>query len=336
MRNYTHLSLEEREKLYALLESNVSLRKIGRILGRSHSSLARELGRNKTGQGQRSNEYLIFRYVPCKAQRKANIRGAKQRAKAPLKEPLIFLYVRTHLREPYSWSPQQIACRLKLDHPGKSICPETIYNYIYQSTNIRYRLWQNLKLARKKRMKTYGRKVHRDGKIPGSVSIDMRPKEVDKRSTLGHWETDNVIGRVSDKSALSVTVERLTRLTIISKLARKTAGAKTAALINRLKDSPAQVRVSMTADNGRENSYHDQIADKLQMAVFFCHAYHSWEKGTVENTNGRIRRYIPKGVSIDGISERQIAQIEYRLNNTPRKCLGYLTPYEKMVEVLSS
>lgn len=335
MRNYTHLSLEEREKLYALLESNVSLRKIGRVLGRSHSSLLRELKRNKTGQGKRSNEYLIFRYA-CKAQRQANIRGAKQRAKAPLKEPLIFLYVRTHLREPYNWSPQQIACRLKLDHPGKSICCETIYNYIYQSTNIQYMLWQNLKLARRKRMKSYGRKVHRDGKIPGSISIDMRPKAVDIRDTLGHWETDNVVGKVSDKSALSVSVERLTRLTIMSKLERKTAEAKTRALIDRLKDLPARVRVSMTADNGAENSYHEQITDKLQMAVFFCHAYHSWEKGTVENTNGRIRRYIPKGVSIDGISSWQIAQIEYRLNNTPRKCLGYLTPYEKMVEVLSS
>lgn len=336
MRNYTHLSLEEREKLYALLESGVSLRKIGRILGRSHSSLVRELKRNKTGQGKRSNEYLIFRYVPCKAQRKANIRGAKQRTKAPLKEPLIFLYVREHLRKPYNWTPEQISGRLPLEHPGKKISKETIYQHIYSKPNRHNMLWRYLKLSRKSRMKTYGRKVHRDGKIPGSVSIDMRSKEVDLRSTLGHWETDNVIGKVSDKSALSVTVERLTRLTIMSKLLRKTALAKTEALIDRLKNSPAKARVSMTADNGRENSYHDQIAGKLQMAVFFCHAYHSWEKGTVENTNGRIRRYIPKGVSIDGISEEQIVQIEYRLNNTPRKCLGYLTPYEKMVKVLSS
>lgn len=331
MGNYTHLTLEEREKLYALKSQGISKREIGRILGRSDTTIGRELDRNKTGLGKRSNEYLIFRYIPCKAHQKAIKRGVKQRRKAPLKETLIWLFVREHLRTPFNWTPEEISGRLPKIHPGKSISTEAIYQYIYSKQGKKYKLWELLPCGRKKRMKKGGRKVQRASKIPGAVSIDQRPKEVEARNEVGHWETDNVIGRQTDKSALSVTVERLTRLTLLSLISRS-AESKTEGLIKRLVTLP---RVTLTADNGAENTNHRELKQSLGLDVFFCHAYHSWEKGTVENTNGRIRRFLPKGVSIDTLTESQVKELEYRLNSTPRKCLGFLTPYEKMLEVLT-
>lgn len=170
--------------------------------------------------------------------------------------------------------------------------------------------------------------------IPEAVSIDKRSKIVDRRKQIGHWETDNVIGKQTDKTALSVTVERKIKVTLLSKLVAKTADEKTKKLFIRMAQLPENLRRTMTADNGSENANHKQITDSLTMDVFFCHAYHSWERGTVENTNGRIRKFIPKGVSMDFIDEKTIQVIEWKLNNTPRKCLGFKTPYEKLQEYL--
>lgn len=324
--NYKHLSLEEREKLYAFKKLGLSLREIGRRLKRSQSSLTRELKRNAPYGAE---------YIPCRAQRRADKRGFKQRYRAPLKNPLVFLYVREHLRDPFRWTPDEIAGRLKLDHPGYSISYETIYRYIYSRRMRRYKYWQYLTLGRKKRMKKNGRSVHRDGKIPGSISIDLRPEIVSLRARVGDWETDNMEGKKTDKSTSTATVERLTRLTLLNKLSDRSAEVKTTAVTDRLLEFPERARQTVTADNGKENSYHQQISDLTGVQMFFCHAYHSWEKGAVENTIGRVRRFIPKGVSLDDLTEDQIKEVEYRLNSTPRKCLGYLTPYEKMNQVLS-
>jgi len=324
MKQYHQLTLGEREKFYALRSQGLSLRDIGKKLGRSHTTLSREFGRNiKYG-----NEYIRNEYLPCKAQALAEKRKALQRRKAPLKSAAIFLYVREHLRED-GWSPEVIAGKLRLDHPELSICHETIYQYIYaKRTKTRgMHLEQYLVLKRKKRMKQNGRSVQRHSKIPEAVSIDLRPKSIMRRRTLGHWETDNVIGKQTDKTALSVTVERRTRFTIITKLKDRSAATKTQALIERLQE---YVIRTLTVDNGAENTNHKEIAKTLQLLMYFCHAYHSWEKGTVENTNGRIRRYIPKGVSIDPITDEYIHALENKLNNTPRKCLQYKTPYEMM------
>lgn len=327
MRRYTQITLEEREIIYGMLSQGKTLRTIGKKLGRSHTSISRELQRNiKYG-----NEYFRNEYLPCKAQKLADKRKVKQRYKAPLKNPKTFVYVRKHLRDD-GWSPETIAGRLRIDHPGESICHETIYQYIYaKRTKSRgMDLEQYLTLKRKKRMKQNGRSVRRHSKIPEAVSIDLRPKAVQQRKQVGHWETDNVIGKQTDKTALSVTVERKTRFTIITKLQDRTAATKTTALIIRLQ---AYVTRTLTTDNGAENTNHKAVAGELGLFMYFCHPYHSWEKGTVENTNGRIRRYIPKGVSIDRITDEYIAALEEKLNATPRKCLQYLTPYEMMLKL---
>jgi len=326
----------ERELLYGWRKEKVSLREIGRRLGRDHTSLSDELKINKTGKGKRSHEYFSQEYLPGLAHAKAEKRALKQRQKAPLKEVAIFLYVRQHLRKPYFWTPEQISGKLSLEIPGKSINIETIYQYIYSKGAKRYKLWQLLTCQRKKRMKKNGRTVQRSGKIPGSISIDLRPEAVSLRERAGDWETDNLGGKTTDRTALSVTVERLSRYTILTKLTNRLAVTKKDALVRRLGIYPQQVRLTLTTDNGSENSQHKEISEALNLIMYFCHAYHSWEKGSVENINKRIRRFIPKGQSIDTVSKTRIKQIEWILNHTPRKCLGYLTPQEKMLELLKS
>lgn len=245
--------------------------------------------------------------------------------------------MRIHLREPFGWSPEVIAGTLRLDHPGESIHHETIYRYIYsQRFKTRgMKLWQYLTYQRKRRMKKGGRAVQRNSKIPEAKSIDLRPEIVSQRVRGGDWETDNLGGPKTDKTALSVTTERLSRLTHLDKLKDKKAATKRKTLTKQLRKYPDKLKLTLTEDNGPENTEHLKLTDDVKIDVFFCHAYHSWEKGGVENINQRLRikRYIPKGTSIDSLTEKEIKRIEYRLNSTPRKCLGYLTPYEKMEQL---
>lgn len=332
--SYKHLDLIEREKILCLKEQGCSLQDIAKRLSRNVGTISRELKRNETGKGKKSREYLSFSYLPCRAQEKADKKALKQRQKAPLKNPLVFLYVREHLRE--GWTPDEIAGRLPIDHPGYSISYETIYRYIYSPKMRRYKYWQYLTLGRKKRMKKNGRSVHRDGKIPGAISIDLRPEIVAARLRIGDWETDNMEGKKTDISVVSATVERVARLTLLDKLPDRLAQTKTRTVALRLLEYPKSARKTLTQDNGKENSYHEQMKKVTGLDIFFCHAYHSWEKGTVENTIGRTRRFLPKGQSIDNLAPQQIKEIERRLNSTPRKCLEYLTPYEKMYRVISA
>lgn len=330
MKRYKQLSLVERERLYAQREQGNSLRTIAKELGRSHTSLSRELRRNV----RYGREYFANEYLPCKAEELARKRQGGQRKKASLKNPRIYLYVKNHLIKE-GWSPEIIAGRLAIDHPGESITKETIYRYIYskhyQATGNGVEkqkpLSSYLPLARKKRMKLHGRKVFRHGKIPFAVSIEKRPTAILKRKRIGHWETDNIIGRQTDKTALSVTVERKILFTLLTKLLDRSALTKKEAVVTRMQMYP---RKTLTADNGKENTYHQEIAKALALSMYFCHAYASWEKPSVENMNGRIRWYIPKGMSIDKISEETIAAIEFKLNHTPRKRLSFHTPCEKM------
>jgi len=330
---YYQLKLQEREELYALKKAGWSLGDIAKKLGRDKGTLSRELKRNKTYT--KGLEKFSGKYIPCHAQEKADKRARNQRSQASWKGPEVYLYVRNHLRKDV-WSPEQIAGRLSLDHPELHICHETIYRAIYARENRKHKLWKYLTIQRPRRMKKGGRHVVRDSRIPEAISIDKRPKIVNRRKQIGHWETDNMIGRQIDKTALSVTVERTLRLTIMSKLTAKTADEKTRKLFERLSVFPKQIIRTMTADNGPENTNHKQITEALDIDVFFCHAYHSWERGTVENTNGRIRKFIPKSMSMDTITEKEIANIEWKLNNTPRKCLGFKTPLEVLGEIMQN
>ncbi len=299
---------------------------MGRRLYKDHGGLIKEWQRNSR----------FVPYLAAKAQARAEKKIQEQRSKAPLKGMQVWLYIQEHLRKPYYWTPEEITGRLSVDYPTLGIHHETIYRYVYSSWAKQYKLWQYLPLAGKKRMKKGGRRVKRGTRIPGAISIDLRPEIVEKRVRPGDFETDNMMGKQDDKTALSVTVERLTRLSLVDKLPNRSAPAKRKAVTKRLLKFPERIRLTLTQDNGPENTEHQLLTDKLDMQVFFAHAYHAWEKGSNENTNGRIRRFIPKRVSMDNIPDSEIKEIEHWLNSTPRKCLGYLTPYEKMQQVLKS
>ena len=330
---YTQLTLAEREQMYALREQGRSYREIGKQLGRTHQTISREYQRNrKAGEG----------YLPCNAQKSAIVRQKDQRTHAPLKNHLVFLYVREKLREE-GMSPEAIAGRLQVEHPGQSISPETIYGYIYGKGK-KYQLWEYLPRKQKKRKKKSGRNVQSEKKksrIPGAVSIEERGRKANARTQAGHWETDLMEGRRGCAGALSVTVERKTRYTILAPLSNKRAETLQNALQKRLQTVQSlettrkPIIRSITSDNGSENVKHREIAGYLNANWYFCHPYHSWEKGTVENTIGRIRRYIPKGTPLHQYTREQIQWLENRLNNTPRKCLGWKTPNEAMADVLN-
>jgi IS30 family transposase len=330
---FHHLCLEEREKLFLWKQIGISFREIGRRLGRSHTSITHEWKRNKSGIGKRSREYTIFRYLPCRAQYKSNKRATRQRTKAPLKGPLIFLYVREHLRKPYSWSPETIAGKLCLDYPGKTITIETIYAYIYGKKQKRMKLWKYLRLHRKKRMRKDGRKVKSYAKLASAIPIEQRPDAANHRTELGHVETDNVEGKRSDKTSISVTVDRLSRITRLRKLKNHKAKTKTAVLIPQLRHDHVK---TVTLDRGPENSDYRSITRRTGIQIYACNAYHSWEKPTVENTNGRLRWFIPKGNSVDHITQQTLNKIEDMMNNTPRKILGFLTPNEFVRKIQST
>jgi IS30 family transposase len=318
--SHHHLSLSEREQLAILRAKGMSFREIGRQLHRSHTTLSREYG-NKAKYGRE--------YLPCKAQAKAEKVASSQRTKAPLKTKTIFLYVRQKLRDEH-WSPEIIAGRLPIDLPGESIHFETIYRYIYsQKKTWHMELWKYLPRHQHRRRKQAGRKV-KVAKYLRATPLVERPAEAIGRLVAGHWETDNLGGKVSDHSTISATIERKSRYTLLQKLRNKSSITKIHQVKAGVEQFPTELRKTLTIDNGPENAKHRLLKGAFKDGVYSCQPYHSWEKGSVENTFKRSRYFIPKGTSLDSVSVHQVQQIEDWLNHTPKKCLGYMTPYEIM------
>lgn len=315
---YKQLSQEEREHIAYLLSEGNSLGDIAKSLGRNKSTISRELARNS------APEYR--RYTPCRAHARACERKITANTHERLKNDFIRQYVRDGLEK--GWSPEQIAGRIRIDHPGYSVNHEAIYQYIYHPQNPdRVEMINLLRRAHKKRRnKSIGRKV-RKATIPNRISIEARPRSIENRNRYGHWEGDSLISRKS-KAALNTLAERKSRLVLITKLPRKGAAETNKAVLNRLKMLPANGRQTLTLDNGTENAKHEQLSARLGIKCYFAHPYASWERGTNENLNGLIRWYLPKGTDFSKITPEQIARIEYLLNSRPRKCLGYKTPLE--------
>ena len=315
---YAHLSLDERDIITTMLSEQRSLGDIAQALGRSKSTISRELTRNA------SPEYKL--YLSHRAHGRAAGRRKHASRRRRLKNDRIAAYVTAQLQE--GWSPEQIAGRIACDHPGLSISHEAIYQFIYHpDTEGRQDLIRCLRRAhRKRRTKGLGRK-ERKTKIPNRVPIDRRPPAVDNRRQFGHWEGDSLVSRKSPV-ALNSLVERKSRLLLLTKLERKTAEATFQAVTRRLKGFPPRARRTLTLDNGTENTQHEAMTATIGIKCFFAHPYASWERGSNENVNGLIRWYLPKGTDFRKISEEHIARIESLINNRPRKCLGFKTPIE--------
>lgn len=324
----SNLNFYERQKLEYLLRCKLGVRPIARLMRRDHSVISREIRRNK-GQFSSYNALIA---------QKAAERKAKHTNISKLdKDTALLHYVITALEQ--DWSPEQISGRLK-EHPslglkGKQICAETIYQYIYAQGRASDGTWlyRHLRRSKPSRQPRYARKP-RKIPIPDRVPIQARPLIVGTKSRYGDWEADLLqCGR--QKAAIAVQYERKAQFAQVSKVSDKTAHTVASAIIARLEGLPASLRHTITFDNGSENAAHQTITQTIEVDAYFCDPYASWQKGGVENVNGLLRQYLPKRSCLDKLGEDQLAVIEKRLNNRPRKGLSYLTPNEIMNQQLS-
>jgi transposase, IS30 family len=319
MKIYNRLSQAEREQLFLLLHEGYSLREIGKRLGRQHTTISREL-----------KKYPDKNYSPVKADVETKwLRHQKDKHK--LDDPLLQAYVIKKLGE--HWSPEQIAGRLKLKHSRVTVCHETIYHMLYQYPLKHERLWEFLRRGHKKRERWFDRRVHCAKRIiiAGKVSIAKRPEEAQTRSKVGHWENDLMEGLKITHHVVSATVERKSGAVILDKLISKESTEKFNAMVKRMEHVPIHIRKTMTFDNGTENAEHRRL-HRVNMDTYFCAPYHSWEKGTVENTIGLIREYLPKGMDLTNVTQQDLMTIGTSINDRPRKRLGYKTPNEVLLE----
>jgi IS30 family transposase len=301
-----------------MLWEKKSLGDIAKALGRSKSTISRELTNNSSPEHKK--------YLSHRAHGRAVQKREKASKRPRLKDARIISYVRGKLK--VGWSPEQISGRISIDHPGLSISHEAIYQYIYHpKTEGQRELISCLRRAHRKRKNKAIDRQQKKSKIPNRISIEQRPPSVERRRQYGHWEGDSLVSRKS-KVALNTLVERKSRLLMLTKLKRKTAKATFKAVVSRLGNLPPKARRTLTMDNGSENTMHQEISSTIGIDCFFAHPYASWERGTNEHINGLVRWYLPKGTDFRNISDDEIVRIESLINNRPRKCLGYKTPLE--------
>ena len=319
-RTYKQLSSEERDQIAVLRAAGVKITGIAKVIGRDKGTISRELKRNKSP--------IYDCYLSYKADSRAKERKRKSGERQRLKNKDIAAYVVSKLK--IGWSPEIIAGRWSKDRPEAAISHEAIYQFIYDKKE---RLTSDLTIylprAHRKRTKRGHTRKHRKSHIPERISIEERPSHIIKRREPGHWEADTVVSRQS-LAALAVIVERKSRVVHLKKLAQKTSAIFSAAVEDRLKPYPAGLRRTITYDNGSENVEHQKTNKELGTASYFCNPYHSWEKGSVENAAGLLRRFLPKKTDFAKITEEQIERIEHLLNNRPKKCLGFKTPLEAL------
>lgn len=312
---YQHLSQRERDMIAVLHSRDESLRAIARQLGRDPATISRELKRN-------SPPVHTGYYLPHKAQARAEHRWQAAHARPRLKSARLTAYVRQRLSA--GWSPELISGRLKHLKLGGRVSHEAIYQWVYACARD---LIGRLARSHRRRLPRGHSRKHRRSHIPGRISITQRPVRIARRREAGHWEIDTAVSR-RGRASLAVAAERKTRYVRVKRLPGRTAQHLATALNRSLSHYPARLRVSLTYDNGSENTGHQGVNAVLGTRSFFCAPFHSWEKGTVENTIGLVRRFFPKGTDFTRIPAHAIKRVERWLNHRPRKCLNYQTPAE--------
>lgn len=329
---YQHLSVEEREKIQEMLWRKVSVREIARVLNRSHSSILREIKKNRSPD---RNVYTP-RLAQDRALKKRRCRGREKR----LKNDKIRVYVVTHLKE--RWSPEQIAGRVKIDLK-EHISHEAIYQYIYAQIHRGGHGYlkagcEDLRLClRQKRKRRTPKGMRRSRRVlkPHGRSIETRPAVVDKKTRIGDWEGDSVESS-GHKPGVNTLLERMSGMYFVTKVTDKSSKATTKAIVERFRLLPHNIKYTLTLDNGSENNDWVSIEKQTGLTTYFAHAYSSHERGANENTNGLLRDYFPKGTDFTIISDEEITKVEYALNTRPRKRLGWKTPLEVFSGALGS
>jgi transposase, IS30 family len=315
---YGHLTYEERERLAVLCAEGLCPSEIAQELGRNRSSVYRELSRNSNADGS---------YRAASADRRYMARRQRMRfldANSELAE-----FVVERLQE--GWTPQQISGWLDAGNENlPSISFEAIYDWLYGSTQKAEKRWKLLPTKRARRGRRKRRKARNT--IAGRRSIHDRPEEVERRETAGHWEGDLMICKRS--RPVLVLKERKSRFVIAAKLSGKTAAETASAIMDIFRRLAPDIRKSITFDNGGEFARHGLIRDAFKISTWFCDAYASWQKGAVENMNGRLRRDLPRNLDIDKLGDEELQDILLTHNLTPRKCLGYKTPVQAILKEL--
>ena len=305
---YQQLTQDQRYQIYAFLKAGFSHSHIARELGVDPSTICRELKRNRGQRGYRPKQAQQF--AEARRQAKANATRITNET---------WQMVEADLRK--DWSPEQVSGTRKAR--GESApSHERIYQYIYADKQRGGSLYTHLR-CQKQRRKRYG-KYDRRGQLPNRKSIDQRPAIVADKARLGDWEADTIIGKDHQQAIVSL-VERQSKLTRLAKVERNTEAAVKQAILALLKPLADSVH-TITSDNGREFAAHEAIAEALEAEFYFAHPYHSWERGLNENTNGLVRQYFPKGSDFTAITEQEVQAVAERLNERPRKTLGFQTP----------
>ena len=307
--SYTQLTREQRYQIYALMKAGQNQSQIAAIIACHKSTISRELQRN----------FGLRDYHPRQADKLA--RQRQRAAYRPRIASETWQQVELLLRQ--QWSPEQISGRLKLERQP-TVSHERIYLYVYADKRRGGTLHSHLR-SQKKQRKRYGGYIRR-GQIPNRVSIDKRPAIVASKRRYGDWEADTIIGARHQGALLSCT-ERKSKLTLLRKLAGKTAAELKRESIQLLQPYAAKVH-TITVDNGKEFCDHKDIAALLQADIYFAHPYASWERGLNENTNGLVRQYFPKKFDFTQITNTEAQRVAELLNNRPRKTLGYRSPNE--------
>lgn len=308
---YKHLSQTERYQIFCLMKEGFNCTHIAKNLGRSKSTISREIRRNIGGRG----------YRPKQAERLALERSEGSRNARRI-DPDVLKAAFARIAE--QLSPEQVAAELPVSH-------ETLYQHIYAEKAVGGVLWKNLRCQRK-RKKRYASGAERRGQIVGRRPISERPAEVQLRRTVGHWEGDTVIG-AGHKQAIVTLVERKSGYARLMKVSHKTSQQVSSAVIKKLRPISAGVE-TITFDNGKEFAEHARIDQALGSTTYFADPFSSWQRGSNENLNGLLRQYIPKKRPLSTVTNEELKMIESRLNNRPRKRLGFKTPNQVFHESL--
>lgn len=315
MGTYRHLTRDERDQIAGMLAAGLSQGQMAKAVGKSKSAISRELRRNALDDGGYSaaiadGSYMERRQRPATLERDAELG----------------LFVRQRLSE--GWSPQQISGWLQSGAEAglRAVAMETIYSFIHRTGQKAEKLWQYLARRHKKRRALQARRS-RDA-IKDRVSIHDRPEEINDRNTLGHWEGDLILCRRT--RPVLVLHERKTRVTFAARLTGKGAAETASVIMSIFRRLDPGLRKSITFDNGTEFARHTWLREALDMATYFCDAYASWQKGGIENANGRLRRWLPRQTNLDDVSDDDMAEIIMTYNLTPRKCLAYQTPLQAL------
>lgn len=315
--SYTHLTPTCRGRIQALRDEGKGMRQIAASVHRNPSTISRELRRNGLSSG----------YGAAEAQQRYEQRREVCRPGKKLDYPPLWNYVFDKL--PAGWTPEQVAGRLPRDYPDDPrmrISHEALYQALYADTRL-HCLIPSLPQARPKRRKRGQGKTRRGPSIPNRVGIEQRPTVVDERSRFGDWEGDTVVG-ANQQAFITTLVERRSLLTRLRKTHSKQADEVAHAVIEALLDLPVSWVKTITFDNGTEFAKHSDIAAVLPATIYFADPYAAYQRGTNENTNGLLRRYLPKGTDLRLTTHDQLDNIEQELNDRPRKKLTYRTPNE--------